>query len=289
MAGELLTGPGQMQWGDLVIGPDPVRLRSLDGWEELPGLDDASMPYSGQHGSAPGALLAQSRTVTAEVIVRVPADQVGATVSILNRATRLVDDEQPLVVWLDSRGPLLVNGRVIRRRLPVDRAYRVGTIVGVALQWSCSDPRRYEVAEQAASTGLPQAEAGLTFPLTFPLDWGSPAVPGNLTAINSGDAPTGLIVEFRGPVSGPALVRLADGLRLEYDLTVAAGESLVVDTLAGSVLLGGADRLYTATARSVPEATFLLDPGSTDLAFRAAPGSTDPAATATVRWRSAHW
>ncbi|WP_406298056.1 phage tail family protein [Embleya sp. NBC_00888] len=289
MAGELLTGPGQMQWGDLLIGPDPLRLRSLDGWEELPGLDDASMPYSGQHGSAPGALLAQARTVTAEVIVRVPADQVGAMVTTLNSGTRLGDAEQPLVVWLDSRGPLLVHGRVIRRRLPVDRAYRVGTIVGVALQWSCSDPRRYEATEQAVTTGLPQPESGLTFPLTFSLDWGTPAVSGTLTATNSGDAPAPVVIEFRGPVAMPSLVRLGDGVRLEYDVTLTAAETLTVDTAAGTVRLDGADRLYTATNRSIPEQAFTLEPGSTDLAYRAAPGSTDPAATVTVRWRSAHW
>ncbi|WP_346012327.1 hypothetical protein [Streptomyces sp. SID3343] len=289
MIGALVAAVGQVEWSGLVLGTDPLRLRSLEGWEELPDLDDASVLYSGRHGSAVGPLLAQSRTVTAEVIVRVSADQVGATVAALNAATGVRTDEQPLVVWLDSRGPLLAYGRVIRRRLPVDRAYRVGTIVGVTLQWLCSDPRRYELAEQVAVTGLPQAESGLTFPLTWPLDWGTPAVPGSVDVVNAGTAPSSPTIEFRGPTDRPSCVRLSDGARLEYDVTLAASETLTIDTAAGSVLLNGADRLYTATARSVPEEWFVLEPGSTDLAYRAAPGSTDPAATMTVRWRSAHW
>lgn len=288
MAGELVTGPGLIQFGDLLFGPDPLRWRSIEGWEELPAVDDQSAPWSGQHGSAPGPLLAQSRAVTLDGIVRVGGD-LGITVAALNAATRVRDDEQPLVVWLDARGPLLAYGRVLRRRVPVDRAYRIGTVLGLSVQWSCSDPRRYELAEQVAAAGLPQPEGGLTFPLTFPLDWGTPAVSGTLTATNTGDAPAGLVVEFRGPVAAPALVRLSDGLRLEYDLAVAAGETLTVDTAAGTVRLDGADRLYTATTRSIPEQAFTLAPGATDLAYRAGPGSTDPATTATVRWRSAYW
>ncbi|MFE3197159.1 phage distal tail protein [Embleya sp. NPDC059237] len=288
MAGELVTGPGLIQFRDLVLGPDPLRWRGLDGWQELPSPDDASVPRSGQHGSMPGPLLAQARTVTLDVLMRVAGDP-GEVVDRIERATALTDEETPLVVWLDSRGPRMVFGRVVRCRIPVDRAYRIGTVVGIPIQWSCSDPRRYELVEQTATTKLPQAEGGLTFPLTFPLDWGTPAVSGTLTAVNSGYAPTSPVVEFVGPVDTPAMVRMSDGVRLEYDLVLGAGETLTVDTRSQSVRLAGADRLYAATSRSVPEEWFRLEPGATDLAFRAASGSTDPAASMTVRWRSAFW
>jgi len=289
MAGELVTRAGAIQFGDtLLFGPQPYRWRGLEGWEELPALDDASALRSGSHGADPGALLAQARVVTLDVLVTV--DDIGSTIADLNRGTTLRDDEQALVIWLDDRGPLLAYGRVIRRRIPVAPAYRVGVALGCTVQWSCSDPRRYEIIEQAAVTGLPQPEGGLEWPLTYPLDWGTPAVPGSVTVTNVGDAPTSPIIEWRGPVDMPALVRLSDGVRLEYDLTVGAGETLTVDTRSGTVLLDDADRLYTATSRSTVEEWFTLPAGaSTDLAFRAAPGSTSTAATMTVRWRSAHW
>ncbi len=88
----------------------------------------------------------------------------------------------------------------------------------------------------------------------------------------------------------PSLTNLATGDVLEYDLDLAAGDVLVVDTAEGTVTLNGtASRLYTATARSVPEQSFALWPGTADLAFRAAPDSSDPAASVAVRWRSAYW
>lgn len=95
---------------------------------------------------------------------------------------------------------------------------------------------------------------------------------------------------FRGPVTRPSLTCLESGDAIEYDITLAAGDELVIDTAEGTVTLNGtASRLYTVTARSIPEQTFTVPPGVTSYAFRAAPGSSDPAAAVEMRWRSAYW
>lgn len=136
--------------------------------------------------------------------------------------------------------------------------------------------------------------------LEWPLAFGEPGSTGGLSVTNVGDAPAHPVIEFRGPVSRPSVTNLATGDVLEYDLPLAAGDVLVVDTRAGTVTLNGAaSRLYTASNRSVPEQTFTLAPGelvgdvlaptTTPFIFRAAPGSTDPAASVTIRWRSAYW
>lgn len=126
--------------------------------------------------------------------------------------------------------------------------------------------------------------------MTWPLNFGAPGSTGALTARNTGTAPAHPVVEFRGPVSMPSLTNLATGDVLEYGLDLAAGDVLVVDTAEGTVTLNATtSRLYTATSRSVPEQSFALWPGTADLAFRASPGSSDPAASVAVRWRSAHW
>ncbi|MEV6073955.1 hypothetical protein AB0L80_02390 [Streptomyces sp. NPDC052069] len=125
---------------------------------------------------------------------------------------------------------------------------------------------------------------------SWPLEFGAPGSTGALSVTNRGDAETHPIIEFRGPVTRPALTNLATGDVLEYDLPLAAGDVLTIDTRAGTVLLNGtASRIDAVTARSVPEQTFTLAPGTTNLTFRAAPGSADPAASATVRYRSAYW
>ncbi|MDX3841728.1 phage distal tail protein [Streptomyces europaeiscabiei] len=291
-AGDQVTRPGHVQYGDLLLGPGtPYRWRSIGGWEDLPGLDSGTVARSDAHGAFPGRLLAQARTVTLDgLIVRAPRATIGAVVAALGAGTVPVEDERPLVVWLDERGPLLAYARATRRAVPAGLGYRLGTITGGAIEFQATDPRRYELAERTVSATLPMSEAGLSWPLSWPLPFGNPGSTGALSTTNVGDAETHPVVEFRGPVTRPSLTSLATGDAVEYDMPLAAGDVLTVDTLAGTVVLNGtASRIYTATSRSVPEQTFTLAPGISSLIFRAAPGSNDPTASATVRYRSAYW
>lgn len=447
-AGDLVTRPGHIQYGPLLLGPGtPYRWKELTGWEELPAIDSGTVARSDAHGAFPGRLLAQARTIGLDgLMVRAPRDRIGAVVGALSAGTAIVEDEQPLVVWIDERGPLLSYARAVRRIVPTGIGYRTGSIQGGAVQWEATDPRRYALAEQVATARLPASERGLdwrvpdaaarqfpdaaaaglgpldgwyaeggtlsldaddrvmfevaeggalivwplpiptgysvpeggtaewvardlsagaqlqlhwidaagvflsatsapvgaavvegvapagavgvrpvmTWPqvppggpvwvgrsvlyvpapgasgLAWPLEFGTPGSTGALSVTNAGDAPAHPVIEFRGPVERPSLTKTGTGETLEYDLPLAAGDVLTVDTGAGTVLLNQtASRLGAASTRSVPEQTFTLAPGelvggalvptTTPLIFRAAPGSTDPAASVTVRWRSAYW
>lgn len=298
--GDQVHAPGHAQLGELLLGRGtPYRWRSLSGWEDLPGLDSGSVNRSDGHGAILGRLLAQSRVVTLDgILIRTRAGDIGRAVRDLGNATSVREDEIPLVVQLDERGPLLAWVRVTARSIPVERGYTLGTINGAAVQLTATDPRRYELLERTARTGLPAAEPGLDWNSETGLDWhaeagldfGPPGSSGTLTAHNDGNAPAHPTIEFRGPVSMPSLTNLATDDVLEYDLDLAAGDVLVINTGEGTVTLNGTtSRLYTATARSVPEQSWALWPGAADMAYRAAPGSSDPAASVAVRWRSAYW
>jgi len=307
-AGDRVTRPGHVQYGDLLLGPGtPYRWQSITGWEDLPGLDSGTVARSDAHGAIPGQLLAQSRTIGLDgLIVRAPRTQIGAAVAALNAGTAPVVDELPFVAWLDDRGPLLAYARAKRRAIPAGKGYRLGVIVGGALEFEATDPRRYELTERTASATLPTAEQGLDWHAHGAseqgLDWrsdggggelgltfGKVGSTGALSVTNRGDAATHPVVTFRGPVLRPSLTNVSTGDVLEYDLPLAAGDVLTVDTRAGTVTLNGsASRLYTATSRSVPEQTFTLPPGTTNLIFRADP-SSDPAASVVVRYRAAYW
>ncbi|MEK9521463.1 phage tail family protein [Streptomyces venezuelae] len=292
--GSLITGPGQIQYGDLLLGRGtPYRWRALSGWEELPALDSSSALRPDAPGAYPGELLAQTRTIGLDFMVRAPRDQLGGAVAALNAGTVPRSSEIPLVVWLDERGPLLVNARAIRRNIPVSVGYTVGTVLGAAIQWEASDPRRYGVDEQFVETGLPAAEPGLEWAggtgldWADGLDWGIGGATGNVGVVNGGDAPTSPVITFTGPVTMPRLSQ-EDGRVIEYDITLAPGDRLIVDTSAGTVTLNdSASRLYTATSRSVPEGAFTLAPGTTALAYRAE--AHTPGARCSIQWRSAHW
>ncbi|WP_441251202.1 hypothetical protein [Kitasatospora sp. McL0602] len=453
MAGELVTGPGLIQWGTLLLGRwqagatvTPYRWQKLSGWAETPGLDSGNAPRAQQHGSYAGRLLAQTRTVTLEgLTVRAPAGQIGAAVRALEAATGIEQDEQPLVVWLDDRGPMMIRARLTRRALAPDGSWALGYSGGGAVQWEATDPRRYDLTEQTASAGLPRSESGLDWsvttgqvlipaqqagqtptsgwwaaqgltvgsagpavtvtvtaasagtpamvgwsgtaapatlgwpvtvgqavrfvadalppgaalavhwvsgagaylsqsgetapglvvgtapagtayarpimmwtavpsPATVPvgqtrlyipdpgpglpwgsptesgLTWGTPGSTGDMTCTNAGSAATFPVIEIRGPATTPSVTLPASGVVLEYDLTLAASDVLVIDTLAGTVLLGGQSRLGYATNRSQPEGTFSLPKLATStVSFRSSDAVPNPAASCTVRWRSAYW
>lgn len=97
--GSLITRPGQVQYGELLLGAGtPYRWRGITGWEELPALDSGTVPRSDAHGAFPGGLLAQARTIGLDgLVIRAPRASVGAVVGALNAGTVPVEDERPFV------------------------------------------------------------------------------------------------------------------------------------------------------------------------------------------------
>lgn len=307
MAGELITTDGQMEWMGLLLGErSPYAGRVLTGWDDLPQLDDGSVLRAQQHGAWVGQLLARERVMSwdAELIPEDPATDAlwPQYLAALRTATAIRQDEQPLIVQLAGQR-LLVMARITARSIPGSQQYTWGN-PQISLEWTCSDPRRYSVTAQAATTALPSGEAGLSWgnpestsglswgspEATSGLSWGAPGSTGDITATNAGDADTHPIIEIRGPVTTPRVSILGTGLVLEYGITLAATDTLLIDTWAGTVTLAGQDRLGTATVRSVPEGAFVLPAGTTStLSFRSADAAPDPAASCTVRWRNAYW
>ncbi|MEU1284902.1 hypothetical protein [Kitasatospora sp. NPDC005856] len=299
MPGELITGDQQIQWAGLLLGDGtPYTVTRVTGWSSRPAVDSGTSPRAQQHGARPGRLLAQARTIGIDLRITGPDATFPAVLQALEDATAIRQDEEPLVIQLAGR-QLLVSARVTDRVVPDDGDFTAG-VPAVALLLEATDPRRYAVTEQSGSSALPAPESGLPWgdpaetglswgtPTETGVVWGTPGSTGDITVTNIGNAEVHPIIEIRGPVTKPSIT--AGDLRLEYDITLAGTDVLVVDTWVGTVTLAGQDRLGTATLRSAPEGAFLLPPkATTTLNFRAAPGSTDPAASATVRWRSAYW
>ncbi|WP_372408365.1 phage tail protein [Streptomyces luteireticuli] len=271
----------------------------LTGWADLPGLDSGDVLRPDQHGAWPGAQWAQARTVTAPVWL-LPEDRsrAAAVARAFNAATGVHAGEQWLAVRLHGE-TLACRARVTQRVVPHDRMFATRGAAKATVQWVCTDPRRFGTEQQWAQAGLPLPENGLSWrrdngngadSLAWPLGWGRSGSAGLVTAVNTGDAPTSPVIEFRGQVTRPSLVRLNDGLRIEYDITLAPSDVLTVDTNTGTVTLNGtASRLHTAMPFSTPEQLFQLSPGENEFAFRATPGAPGDSATVTITWRNAHW
>ncbi|GAA1152120.1 hypothetical protein F4556_004064 [Kitasatospora gansuensis] len=302
--GSLITCDGQVQWAGLLMGPGtPYQITAdgITGWEDLPGLSSSDVPRPTAHGAWPGARWAQPRTVTATVWVLPPSggapDDALATLLAVTAPAPDGDGERWLTVRL--RGETLAcRARVAQRTVPVDRTYARQGATRVVLQWTANDPRRVEPARLTVVSGLPEPEAGLEWNLTWgqrdpanpsweSLDWGVLPGTGDLLVRNEGSAPAQPVITITGPVVRPRLTVAATGARLSYNVNLAYGRRLVIDTATGSVLDGKEDRRSTATAGSLPETLFTVPPGETVLRFRADWGTGD--AKVSVRLRNTHW
>ncbi|MFC4503006.1 MULTISPECIES: phage distal tail protein [Streptomyces] len=291
--GSLITRDGQMQWAGLLLGPGTpyeIDRGGLSGWEDLPEYDSSDADHPTAHGAWPGARYAKPRRIGGTVWTVPPQGDTVSSLTVtraLRQALLLDDQERWLAVRLHGE-TLAVRARVSQRVLAADRTYTTQGVSRASVQWYATDPRRYSVTERTAVTGAPQPESGLTWPLYWPLYWGQATSTGDVNADNDGSAPTHPVLTFNGPCANPTVTDRTSALRLRYQIGLAAGDELVVDTAAGTVTLNGtASRRHTAAPDSSPEELFAFAPGRAQLAFR--PDTYDTGARMTVRWRAAEW
>lgn len=281
MDGDLITADGQLEYRGILLGDNEnTFLDAITGWEDLPGIDTGSTPRASGHGSFPGRLRSGERIVTWSGYVA-PWVDLQAAVQDIRTATEISDTTEYPVVVRTLTETMLAFGRVVKRSLPQNRMYAAGG-GELALQWLCSDPLRYSVAEHSATTGpAAGSTGGLTFPLTFPLTFGTGASGGLMTAVNAGSAYAPLVLEVEGPATGISISDPDTGNVLGFaaSFTVASGQTLTIDGREKTVLLNGVsrrDQLVTAQ-------WLTLAPGANRLIFNATSGT----GTARARWRDA--
>lgn len=269
--GSLVTDYGHVQYGRVLVGPgSAARLRQLVGWRDLPDAEVADTDRPQAHGTYPGSVLGGSLVVTVVALIRGHPAAKAQAVDAFEKHTPMDGVERPLVVDDDGLGGWFRMGRVIARNVPQDKGYRHGP-VEVSAQVLCADPRRYRLTEHVGTASLPTASGGVDYPLAYPLEYGV-ASSTALQAPNDGGAHTPLVATFNGPLTNPQLT--SPDWRLGFDMTLVAGERLVVDTSAGTALLDGtADRLETIRPDSDPLELCLIPPDGTTLTLTAADGT----------------
>lgn len=128
--------------------------------------------------------------------------------------------------------------------------------------------------------GLHKVSGGLTFPIVFPVKWGTTTTTGEVTVYVPQAAR--LMIEIRGLVTSPSILITQghDGYVLTWDgLTLGYGESLVVDPLRRSALLGGSSPAIPSI-REWPES---LSDGYWTIRYSAAEYNQVSKATVTVK------
>jgi hypothetical protein len=281
-AGGLITGPGQVQYGDMLMGGGTsAGWRDLAGWRDTPDTSQSDTPRPQAHGSYPGEVWGESQLVTFTYLLRGRTAAKLEALRLLELYLPLDGVERPLVVH-DGAAATMRMARVLQRHLPMDKAFLVGPLE-CSVQWVCADPRRYSLAELTTPVTIGTATGGLVYPLVYPLSYGT-TIGGDRSVTNDGSTAAPFRATFTGPLINPMLTS-DQGWKLAFKITLADGETLVVDTSEGTALLNGAtDRLYTIDPLSSPLERCLLPPGATTLALGAASGS----GSASVTYRHAY-
>lgn len=144
-----------------------------------------------------------------------------------------------------------------------------------------NDPRIYtETQSIAAYDPTADTPGGLTFPLTFPLDFGGVSS-GSLVVTNVGNYKTPPVFVITGPVVNPIVDNDSTGQSIYFrDTDLPAGAEITVDVQARSVRLGATSRpdLFDASRSDWWE----LAPGANQLRLRGggmASGQTEFAVT----------
>lgn len=292
-AGDLITADWQLEWRGVLLGSGtPYGWSELDGWLDLPGMRIGDQARPGRHGTYAGQQLADERVITWTATLYPTSTAFAAAVDTLRRITAVEEapDEEPLVIRLSGTA-WLVNARVTRRALPVDRRY-TAQMSPIVIQWVATDPRLYSPQQQTSgAVGLPSpGSGGLVFPLVFPLTFGANLSGGGVSLTNVGTVTTWPTWQITGPVTGPIITNADTGQTLTFDpsFVVAAGQTLLINTDDRTVTLQGVnrrDRLWVADWFGLPG---VLPDGSivpTNIQFSSAGGFT--AGTLTALWRHA--
>lgn len=256
-------------------------LTGLEGWNGSPDVRLSGVDRPQDHGQFDGPTYLASRVITATGTAIAP-----------NQTTALyARDVLSSLCWDTGRlYELRVTevGRPVRRAsVRLNTATKIGPINEVAWDWQIQlkapDPRRYGDDETALVLSPPTgASGGITLPLTVPFTLSTTGLStSGGTAINAGTFPTRPVVTLAGPLVDPQIANLTSGRSLSLNITLASGDTLVLDFDRRTVILNGsAGRSNTLTSSA---AWWQLNPGGNDLAFTAGGG----AGTATVRFASA--
>lgn len=247
----------------------------VQGWGSPGGTLQLTQRPAG-HGSWAGDSYLKSRVM--EVKGSLHAPDHATAVAALDRLYAAVSlDATPLVVTEAG----LERMCMVRRQDDVLPTWESDTVVVWSAQVVAPDPRKYG-PEQTATTGLPSTVGGLVWPVTWPIRWDATAASGVISVYNAGKLATPARLVVAGPVPGPRVALVGSGRELAWDLELADGQWLDVDTGEYTSLINGqVSRDGAMTSRD----WFELPPGVSEIAFNAA--VYNAAARLSVVWRSA--
>lgn len=276
-----LTIPGDAA-GWYRQGRQGLLLRELVGWKTLTD-DKAGVDERPQgHGAFAVAHSWRSAvTITAKVWISAPD----------RPAARLLEDALGAVGYDAPVSMIVEDGEEVTQRVVsiahVDVPDSRGDLAVLAsIDLVARDPRRYGVPGSvgseswSASTGLPSPSSGLSFPLNFPINFGTFGSDGRVTVTNPGTLDTPVIFTVSGPIdAGWSVTQLETGYTLSMDRQLVAGDVITLNSATMLATING----QSDVGRFLVSDDWMRVPGALSSTFQFAGTSTGaPVLTASI-------
>jgi hypothetical protein len=255
-------------------------LQELEGWDS-PEVRAEYAPREADHGAWASPVYLSQRPITLAGKIAAPnLAALDGAIEQLIAASALTDTVMTVYESTPKQTVVRRSGKPLIR-LVTDR------VAEYSLLMTAGDPRRYSTVLQSQSTGLPSVTGGLTLPITLPLSISTTVTGGAFILSNEGSIATRPIFTIEGPAASPIIACSGPDstvMQLAYSDTLGAGDSLVIDCDAHTVVLNGtvSRRRYLSAPLGWPE----ILPDST-LAVQWSAVAYDPDALLTGTCRAA--
>lgn len=262
----------------LVGGDGAFKTAQIDPGHAEPR--EVSHSRSGIDGEDDETSFHDGRVVSFEGAAWTPASNAVDVVDRLSAYTR-----PGLRPWLVYRPAGKSERRVKLRATRASRpmAGNAPGIIRVAAQWRAPDGVIESTTEHVAELNPAEEVGGRTYPLTYPRTYPSSTGPGRIDITHDGSTVAYPILRFYGPVTDPVIESETVGRQLVFEIEVAGGDYLEVDTRRRTIRLNGMASSNRYDALDFPASEWWgLLPGENRIRF--APDTFSSPAIAQVRY-----
>lgn len=208
-----------------------IVVEDIQGWGS-PSSNVQFYKRPRQHGSWSGEAWLNPRTIVLSGYIAAPSGGVLRDgKDMLNAACGL---DETLLSISEAGFPRTCMARRSDEILYHDTS---DTAADFSLQMVADDPRKLG-AQLNPNTGLAISTGGLTFPITFPIEFDSTTVTGLITVTNNGNIDGSVVLRLDGPVTDPVINQTVGSQVITFAMTygLAAGNWLTIDMENETVL-----------------------------------------------------
>lgn len=250
--GDLIFGDLQYEYNGWLGGLGTDFVVNVEGLHTMPDLESSDASRGDESGVYLGRDTLRARHLILDIKVFDTMPEVDPVVDLLNAVFAIQEEGEGLPFVYDRPG-IAKRQTLARPRRSSFKA--LGGYIAGAVDLICGDPRLYSHAEKVTTVTIPDASNTAT-----------------AEAWNVGNVGMYSVLEIDGPFTNPRISCLEDNNRQVRlggaplpDLVVAAGQTLIYDTLRETLTIAGVDNYRVVRSDSQ---RFALKPGKNTITYQ---------------------